>query len=122
MDDLNSGCKTRTMNRNYKWSDFAIPATTSPVLLSSSMQPPFMQNSTKFLRTAFIPTTNHLVSERFDPKDRPNVYNYNTYHAKVTSTGTTLSRPLRTNSTFIQHHLSRPSTWFDSLSYLSTAG
>jgi len=106
----------------YKLSDFSIPPTTSAVLLPSSLQPRFMQNSTKFQRTAFDPTRNRLVSERLDAKDKPDVFKYNIYHVIETSSGTSLSRPLLTPSTFIPHHLPQPSTWFNSLPDLSTTG
>ena len=108
------------MSQSFRPSDFTIPRTTSAVLLPSSWQPLFVHNSTKFQRAAYDPTRMSLVTERLDPNDRPDVFNYNEYRVVATSTGTLLSGPLPTLSTFIPHHLSHPSTWLSSLSYVST--
>lgn len=110
------------MDQIYKLSDFVIPPTTSAVLLLSSCQPSFVQNSTTFLRAAYDATRSVLVTERFDPRDKPKVFKYNVYCVVETSSGTSLSGPLPTLSTFIPHHLSDPSTWFNSLPYVSTRG
>lgn len=107
------------MNRRAKPSDFVIPPTTSAVLLPSSRHPSFVHNSTKFQRVAYEPARKSLVTERLDPGDAPTVFNYDEYAAFPTSTGTLLLSPRPTPTTFIPHHLSTPSTWFNSLSYLS---
>jgi hypothetical protein len=108
------------MRKNTKLNGFVIPQTTSGVILSSSQQPFFVQNSTKILGVAWFPAREELVTERLDPKDAPNVYNYNAYRVTHTSSGTWMSRPDRTLSTFIPHHLPAPSTFFNTLPRSST--
>ena len=108
------------MSYRFKRSDFVLPLSTCSVLLSSSVQPSFVRNSTKFERAAYAPSRMSVVTERRDPKDTPNVFNYNEYVVLATSSGTFLSEPLVTPTTFIPHHLATPSTWFNSLSSVST--
>ena len=108
------------MSQSFRPSDFIIPETTSAVLLPLSWQPWFVRNSTKFQRAAYDPRRMSLVTERLDPNNRSDVFKYNEYLVVATSTGTLLSGPLPTRSTFIPHHLSHPSTWLSSLSYVST--
>ena len=97
-----------------------IPPTTSAFLLPSSLQPLFVHNSTKFQRAAYDPTRMSLVTERIDPNDKPEVFNYNEYRVVATSSNTLLSGPLPTPTTSMPHHLSDPSTWFNLLSRVST--
>lgn len=108
------------MGQRFRPNDFVIPPTTSAVLLPSSWQPLFVHNTTKFQRAAFDPTRMSLVTERLDPNDKPDVFNYNEYRVVATSSGTLLSGPLPTPTTFMPHHLSDPSTWFNSLPRVST--
>lgn len=108
------------MKRKSTTSDFVIPSSTSSVLLSSSQQPSFVRNSTRFRRAAYRPASKTVVTERLDPKDAPNVYNYNLYRALETTSGIRLESPIPTSSSFISHRLPNPSTWFDSLPLLST--
>lgn len=60
------------------------------------------------------------MTERIDPKDAPNVYNYDEYLVSTTGSATFLSPPFATPSTFIPHHQASPSTWFDALPNVST--
>lgn len=106
------------MDQTFKPSDFVIPPTSFAVLLPSSRQPSFVQNSTKFQRAAYDPTRKLLVTERFDPKDEPYVFNYNAYPVVATSSGALLSGPSPTATTFIPHHSLGPSTWFNSRPYV----
>ncbi len=101
--------------KRYKASTFVIPTSTAAVLLSSSRQPDFVQASTKFHRAAYEPSRAWLVTERVDPKDAPEIYNYNVYDVVAASSGTLISTPQPSPSTFIPHRLVHPSTWFDSL-------
>ncbi|MFP3881470.1 MAG: hypothetical protein ACLFRT_11600 [Actinomycetota bacterium] len=55
------------------------------------------------------------MTERYDSNDSPLVYNINEYAVTPTSSGSVLSRPVPTPSTFIPHHLPCPSTWLDDL-------
>jgi len=82
------------MDPVFKPSDFVVPPTTSAVLLPSSWLPSFVQSSTKFQRAAFDPDRTSVVVERLDPKDEPDVFNYNEYRVLLTCTGTLLSGPL----------------------------
>lgn len=106
---------------SLKPSDFVIPPTTSDVLLATSWQPLFVLSSTKFQRAAYYPTRMSLVTERIDPGDSPDVFNYNEYRIVATTGGTLLSDPFPTPTTFIPHHLSQPSTRLSSLRYFSTS-
>ncbi len=108
------------MGQRFKPSDFVIPPTTSAVLLPSFWQPLFVHSSTRFLRAAYDPKRMSLVTERLDPNDKPEVFNYNEHRVVATSNDTLLSGPLPTPTTFIPHRLSNPSTWFNSLPYVST--
>ena len=112
-------CQTGAMS--LKPSNFVIPLTTSAVLLPSSWQPLFIQNSTRFQRAAYDPTRKSLITERVDPGDHPDVFNYNEYRVVASTGGTLLSGPRATPSTFIPHHLSQPSTWFSTLRCFSTS-
>lgn len=54
------------------------------------------------------------MTERLDPKDAPDVWNYNAYFVVEPSTGgTALSQPFPTPTTFVPHRSAQPSTWFD---------
>jgi hypothetical protein len=109
------------MNPQVNRSSFVVPASTLAVLLSPSLQPPFVRNSSKFLRAAYNSTRDTMVTERFDPGDAPACFNYNEYPVVATSSGGTyLSGPRPTPSTFIPNHQPRPDTWFDGLPDAST--
>ena len=104
------------MPRRWTPSDFIPPRNTGDdVLLPTSRQPAFVRNSTKFHRAAYFQLRGTLVTERYDPKDAPFVYNVNEYTVVPTSTGSMLFPPAPTPSTFIPHHLLRPSTCLDDL-------
>jgi hypothetical protein len=79
-----------------------------------------LQNSTKFQFAAYFPTRMSLVTERLDPGDSPDVFNYNEYRVQATTGGTVLSDPLITPTTFIPHRLPHPSTRLSPLPYFST--
>lgn len=114
-------CETGHMKPRFKRSDLVVPPSTYAVLLPSSAQPSFARNSTRFRRAAFVPARRSLVTERLDLNDAPNIYNYNEYSASVTSSGTFLSGPCATPSTFIPHHQATPSTWLDGLPHMPTS-
>ncbi len=55
-----------------------------------------------------------LLTERIDPKDAPQVFNYNLYLIAQTTDGRLFqSPPIRPSDP--GHHSSSPSTWFDEL-------
>src|SRR5207302_4262793 len=106
---------TGVMVEHAKPIEFVIPPSTSPVVLPSSWQPAFTRVNSNFTRVAYDPSKCSLVTERIDRKDTPREFNYNLYPLSRTTAGAYLSTPRPTPASFIAHHSSSPSTWFDSL-------
>jgi len=95
----------------YSSTEVALPCSTGSGLWPPASLPPWAQ-AEPFLRAAFHPDFG-LVTERFDPNDHPQPCNYNHYEVSASTGGVALSPPNQTPSTFIKHHSSTPSTWFD---------
>ncbi len=107
----------------------SIQTTTDARELSRTNWPHFAAESTKFNRIVVLsfPADSTLCStsrstgilatlltERIDPKDAPNIYNYNRHLIAETTDGQAyLSPPMKTTDPL--HHSSSPSTWFDGL-------
>ena len=103
---------------------------TAPCQLSRSNWPRWAAESTQFTRAAYDPypatylrstesstgLIGALVTERIDPKDSPQIFNYNVYLlARSADERPYQSPPIATNDP--PHHSSLPSTWFDGLRY-----
>ena len=123
-----------TSSSTSKWKPFegsfeSLSRTTEVVDLPRDRWPNWAESSTQFNRIgAFalpaqsslvgtIPTTGVvgvLLTERIDPKDAPNIYNYNLYVMAETTDGRLFQSPPIVPSD-PKHHSSSPSTWFNSL-------
>lgn len=108
----------------YTTLTFAIPASTSACLLSTSQWSSWARAGDQFRRGAHRPhaptmvpglgttarAVGDYVMERIDTTDSPQVFNYNAYAHIQTSVGHLLG-PARP-TTFIRHRSSAASTWF----------